>query len=274
MRPTAASWPRRLRAAALALLAAAAPAGVSGEERSAADEIARYRQMLEDGNPAELVEMRGAELWTTARGPRNASLEACDLGLGPGVVEGAHARLPRWFADTGRVEDLDSRLVTCITTLQGIPRAEAVRGWHRAGSDLEALVTFVASRSRGQMLQAPVAHPAEAAMVAAGEALFHRRAGPLDFSCATCHAQDDRRIRLQDLPNFDNAASARASLATWPAYRVSQSAVWSMERRLIDCIRQMRWPEPEFGSEAIVALQAYLHRQAAGATLQAPGIKR
>jgi sulfur-oxidizing protein SoxA len=47
-----------------------------------------------------------------------------------------------------------------------------------------------------------------------------------------------------------------------------------MERRLIDCIRQMRWPEPDFGSEAIVALQVYLQRQASGGVLQAPGIKR
>ena len=34
-----------------------------------------YREMLADGNPAELYEMEGEELWRTARGPKNASLE-------------------------------------------------------------------------------------------------------------------------------------------------------------------------------------------------------
>lgn len=263
----------RVAVLAVALLAAV-PGRAGDDEDRAAAEIRKYREMLEDGNPAELMEMRGEALWRTPRGPANATLEPCDLGLGPGVVDGAYARLPRYFDDTRRVEDLESRLVTCMTTLQGMDVEEATRQWYRAGSDLEALATFVAGRSRGAIIDVPASRPEEARMLAAGEVLFHRRAGPLDFSCATCHSQDDRRIRLQDLPNLTTAAGARASLATWPAYRVSQSAVWTLERRLIDCIRQMRWPEPGFGSEAVVALELYLQHTASGAALQAPGIKR
>ena len=75
--------------------------------------------MLQDGNPAELFEMNGEELWTTARGPKNATMEKCDLGKGPGVVKGAFVELPRFFVDTGRVQDLESRLITCMATLQG-----------------------------------------------------------------------------------------------------------------------------------------------------------
>ena len=40
-----------------------------------------YREMLADGNPAELYEMEGEELWRTARGPKNATLEQCDVGV-------------------------------------------------------------------------------------------------------------------------------------------------------------------------------------------------
>jgi sulfur-oxidizing protein SoxA len=47
-----------------------------------------------------------------------------------------------------------------------------------------------------------------------------------------------------------------------------------MERRLIDCIRQMRWPEPAFTSDAVIAIQSYLQHQAQGGVLQSPGIKR
>lgn len=108
----------------------------------------------------------------------------------------------------------------------------------------------------------------------AGEHIFFRRSGPLDFSCATCHSQDNRRIRLQELPNFLDPASARSSMISWPAYRVSQSAVWTLERRLIDCLRQMRFPDADFTSDAVIALQMYLQTQASGAVMEAPGIKR
>ena len=55
--------------------------------------IEKYREMLGDDNPAELYEMRGEDLWKKPAGPKNVSLEKCDLGLGPGVGSGP-ARLP------------------------------------------------------------------------------------------------------------------------------------------------------------------------------------
>ena len=105
------------------VLAATLPC-LSPAQQDTQKEIERYRQMLQESNPAELYEARGEELWKTRRGPRNASLERCDLGLGPGVVKGAYVRLPRYFADTGRVQDLESRLATCMVTLPGMPTNE------------------------------------------------------------------------------------------------------------------------------------------------------
>ena len=81
--------------------------------------IEEYRQALAGGNPAELWEARGEDLWKKKAGPKNMSLETCDLGLGPGKVQGAYAALPRYFADTRKVQDLESRLLTCMETLQG-----------------------------------------------------------------------------------------------------------------------------------------------------------
>ena len=67
--------------------------------QSATDEIAKYREMIADGNPSELYEAAGEDLWKTKMGPKNATLEKCDLGKGPGVVKGASAELPRYFKD-------------------------------------------------------------------------------------------------------------------------------------------------------------------------------
>ena len=43
--------------------------------KTAAVGIAEYRKMLEDGNPAELFEAKGEDLWKTARGPAQATLQ-------------------------------------------------------------------------------------------------------------------------------------------------------------------------------------------------------
>jgi L-cysteine S-thiosulfotransferase len=263
-------WVAALAAGAGLTLAATA----MGQDNRALQEVQKYRQMLQEGNPAELSEARGEELWATPRGPNQATLEQCDLGLGPGKLEGAYAQLPRYFADTGKVQDVESRLVTCMTVLQGFSYADATKDWYKANSELESLVTYVAGKSKGAKIDVPAAHPKEAQMLAVGAILFFRRSGPLDFSCATCHSQEDRRIRLQELPDFLTNAGARSSMTQWPAYRVSQGTVWTMERRLIDCIRQMRWPEPQYLSDAVVALQVYLQNQANGGVMAAPGIKR
>ena len=90
---------------------AVAATGVAAQ-KSTAEAIDEYRAMLADGNPADLFEAKGEGLWQQKRGPKNASLQTCDLGKGPGVVKGAFVELPRYFADTGKVQDLESRLVT------------------------------------------------------------------------------------------------------------------------------------------------------------------
>ena len=114
--------------AACALLAGtSASFSTQAQNKSAADGIAEYRKMLEDGNPAELFEAKGEALWKQKRGPKSASMEACDLGQGPGKVKGAFVELPRYFADTGKVQDLESRLLTCMSSLQGFDAAEIAK---------------------------------------------------------------------------------------------------------------------------------------------------
>lgn len=268
---------RRSLNAVLLLLAAAAVPGAARAEDSAAQGIARYRELLQDGNPADLWEARGEALWREKRGPKAASLEQCDLGKGPGVVKGAYAELPRWFKDTDRVMDVETRLLHCMTTLQGLTEQEATKRTFGSGekrSDFEALTAWIVAESRGLPLSVPLRHPKEKAALALGERMFFFRGGPHDFSCASCHALSGRRIRLQDLPNLTVPADAKRAFATWPAYRVSQGELRTMQWRMNDCLRQQRFPELRFGSEGSIALITYLAKQAEGATMDAPAIKR
>ena len=255
----------------------AAAVGVALAQTSAVDEIAKYRAALQDGNPAELWEARGEGLWKQKRGPKNFSLETCDLGLGPGVVKGAYAQMPRYFADAQRVMDLETRLVHCMVTLQGFSDADAKKnpfGGPGVKSDIEALVAFVTAESRGVKMNVAARHPKEQEAYRLGEKMFYFRGGSHDFSCATCHAQDNIRIRLQDLPNLTKVEGAQKGYTTWPAYRVSQGELRTFQWRLYDCFRQQRFPEMQFASDASIALTMFLAKNANGAAFDAPAIKR
>jgi L-cysteine S-thiosulfotransferase len=241
-------------------------------------ELEKYRQLLQDGNPGDLVSAKGEGMWAARRGPKNVSLEKCDLGQGAGVVKGAYAKMPRYFADTDTVMDFESRLVHCMVTLQGFDRAALIKDpYSREGqsaTDLEALTAYVVDESRGMPAAVPQTHPKEVESFKRGEKIFYFRGGPYDFSCASCHAVDNQRIRLQDLPNLNNKAQAQKAFATWPAYRVSQGALRTMQWRVYDCFRQQRFPELKYVSPASVDLITYLGVKGAGGKMDSPAIKR
>ena len=265
---------KALRVAALAAVALAS-AGAQAQS-STADGIAQYRALLADGNPADLWEAKGEALWKTKRGPKNASLEACDLGKGPGVVKGAFVELPRYFADTQRVQDLESRLLSCMEMQQGFKAAEIAATPFGRGeqANMEALVAYVSAESRGLKFNLPQGHAAERQMYEVGQRVFFFRGGPYDFSCASCHGEAGKRIRLQDLPNLTVNPGDGVGFAAWPAYRVSSGELWSMQRRLNDCYRPRRFTYPGYASDATIALGVYMGVQSKGAASIAPAIKR
>ena len=272
------------RTAFAAVVAAASLAGVLVASTSSAQssdatvkEIEKYRAALGDGNPAELWEARGEDMWKQKRGPSTASMEQCDIGMGPGKVKGAYTVLPKYFEDTDKVEDLESRLVSCMVMLQGYTYEEAKKtpfGSPEKKADMEALVAYITAESRGLKMNVAGTHPKEKEAYEIGKAMFFHRGGPHDFGCVTCHGADNQRIRLQDLPNLTKQAQAQKAYTSWPAYRVSQGEVRSFQWRLFDCFRQQRFPELEFTSQGSIALTMYLAKNANGGVLTAPSIKR
>ena len=236
------------------------------------------RKMLAEDNPGELWIERGKALFHEKRGPKGATLEQCDFGLGPGRLDGATARLPRYFPDTDQVQDLESRLLTCMVQLQGFKREEIVK---RAispagsnGSDVETLAIYIGSRSNGMKVNVSLRHQKEYDMFKAGEYLFHRRAGQTDFACVQCHGEANKRIRLQDLWNINDPKHIQEVAGSWPAYRGAHFTVRTMQWRLTDCFWQMRLPDMSYGSDMSIALTLYLNHQGNGAEIRVPGFKR
>lgn len=142
---------RRLLLAAAGVAVAIAPIALAQDATEQA--LEKYRRMLKGdpwSNPALLDADRGEELCKTPRGPNRVSLEKCDLGKGPGIVEGALAELPRYFADADRVMDAETRILWCKENQQGFNRADLVRRPHPGGGqpvkELGAIATYVSSR--------------------------------------------------------------------------------------------------------------------------------
>ena len=248
------------------------------QQKSAQDAINEYRQSLQDGNPADLNAARGEGLWNAKRGGKSLA-ESCDIGLGVGKVKGAVAVLPKYFDDVKKVMDIESRLVHCMVTFQGAKQGDfsartAYSGEGQKATLIEDLVAFIYDESRGMQINVPQGHGAEKAAYERGKQAFFFKGGPYDFSCASCHSEDGKRIRLQDLPNLTKPGPAQAAFSQWPAYRVSQGAVRSMQWRLYDCFRQQRFPELQYLSQTSVDLITFMGVNANGGKMAAPAIKR
>ena len=259
---------------AMMLAAAAAARTASAEDAGQA-----YIDMMNSmgGNPADFAVDDGKTLWAKKRGPKNASMEQCDLGLGPGVVKGAYAQLPRYFADTGRVQDLESRIVTCMETLQGFTAKQASANVfsdkNGNPSELEAMAMYVAKESDGMPIAIPQGNAKEREAYENGKRMFFYISGPYNFSCATCHSADNKRVRISLLPNLTNSGAA-VSYATWPAYPNSQGVARTLEWRMKACARQQRIAVPKFTSDAVIDLIEYMGVNSNGAKLTTPTFKR
>ena len=240
-------------------------------------EFEKFREVMEDASPAELFEAKGEDLWKMRRGPKNVSLEQCDLGLGPGVLKGAYVRMPRYFADAGQVMDVERRIVYCMVTLQGFKAGDLAKKPFADESqtpDPVSLVTYVAGQSRGMKIEVPQAHAKEREAYAIGREIFNFRAGAWDFSCASCHGEDGKRIRTQELPNLSSKDQAVRAFQGWPGYRMTGGLMHTLQWRMNDCFRQQRFPEPGYVSETISDLMTYLAVNANGNVYKGPGIKR
>jgi len=252
--------------------------GAMAQQKSAQDAINEYRQSLQDGNPADLNAARGESLWHATRGGTSLA-QSFDLGLGVGKVKGAVAALPKYFDDVKKVMDIESRLVHCMVIFQGAKREDfnsrtVFSSEGQKATMIEDLIAFVYDESRGMDIKVPQGHAAEKAAYERGKQAFFFKGGPYDLSCASCHSEDGKRIRLQDLPNLTKSGPAQAAFSQWPAYRVSQGAVRTMQWRLYDCFRQQRFPELQYLSQTSVDLITFMGVNANGGKMAAPAIKR
>ncbi len=88
--------------------------------------------------------------------------------------------------------------------------ADALADWNKGafeaktvGDALKNLQMAAPVETRDIAIRAP-----DIETFAVGREIFFYRAGSYDFSCASCHGEDGKRIRTQQLPNFTKSDQA------------------------------------------------------------------
>ena len=221
-------------------------------------EVLRAQQADDASNPGMLWVDEGARLWALAPAAGGPSCAGCHGA--PGTLRGVATRYPAVDAASGRLLNLEMRINACRSERQG---AEPYR---YESDELLALTALVAHQSRGLAMQVAT-DGAAAPHHAAGRALFHRRQGQLNLSCAQCHVDNaGRRLRgdviSHGLPNG------------YPAYRLEWQSLGSLHRRLRACSAGVRAVQFDYGSPEYLALELYLASRARGVAIEAPAIRR
>lgn len=257
----------RWRAAALlAMLAAtAAPAGaadiplgqrLSGDHFMSAD--ARRMQGDDSENPGMLAVLDGETLWNAKAGAGNKSCADCH-GDAATSMKGVAARYPAVMPALGRPVDLEGRI--------NLSRSEDQKAAPLPfeSADLLALTAYIARQSRGM----PIDVKDDAAsdpFIAAGRALFERREGQLDLSCAQCHDDNwGKHLAASPVP--------QAHPTGYPIYRLQWQQLGSLQRRLRECMRATRAEPYDFGAPELVDLEFYLMWRARGMAMDAPAVR-
>ena len=247
--------------AAFALAGAAAAEIPLAERRSGYEFMGRETRAMQDDeatNPAVLWLLDGEALWKQKAGAAGKSCADCH-GEARESLRGAAARHPAWDAKRGRVLNLGQRINTCRVERQQAPALAP------ESRELLALGVLVARQSRGQPVR-PEANDKASALREAGRALFFRRQGQLNLSCAQCH--DDHWGR-----SLAGVPIPQAHPTGYPLYRLEWQGVGSLERRIRNCMTGIRAEPYAFGAPEHVELELYLMWRARGMRMEAPAVR-
>lgn len=222
---------------------------------------AEVRALQQDDfeNPGMLWVSRGEKLWQEPAGKERKSCASCH-GDAKASMQGVAARYPLIDAGEARLLNLEGRVMQCRERRQ---QAEPLR---YESNELLALTAYVAHQSRGMAVNAVVnwqnRHNFEA-----GRAMFYRRMGQMNLSCAQCHeANWGKQLGPETISQGHGNA--------FPIYRLEWQTAGSLHRRFRSCLSGVRAEMLPYGAPQYVDLELYLAWRASGLPVETPGVRR
>lgn len=242
------------------VLADAAPQAPDGR-RSGFDDLGPETRAMQENdalNPGMLWVLEGEELWRRPEGAAGRSCADCHGNAAEGM-RGVAARYPAFDAVRGRPIDLEGRVQSCRRDRQGAPALPP------ESRELLSLLAVVAHQSRGMPVTAGEDERLRPA-VARGRALFERRQGQLDLSCAGCHDEHaGERLGGSPIP--------QAHPTGYPLYRLEWQGLGSLRRRVRNCLTGVRAEPYPHDAPEHVDLELYLMSRARGLPMETPAVR-
>lgn len=255
---------RALLAAALAIVPAAMwaqdavrPAPLkSGIEFTGAE--VRALQNDEFANPGMLWVSRGSALWDQPAGSERRSCATCH-----GAVAGMKSvatRYPQYDAGSGGLINLEGRIQQCRE------RRQNAAPFKYESEELLGLTTLIRMQSQGLPPAINVDGPARAHFER-GRAMYYKRVGQMNLSCANCH-QDNWGKKLG--PETISQGHGNP----YPIYRLEWQTMGSLHRRFRSCLSGVRAEMLPQGSPEYLDLELYLTWRSGDLPIEAPGVRR
>ena len=229
----------------------------SGIEFVSAD--IRALQADDFANPGMLWAERGAKLWREPAGKDGKSCESCH-GDAKASMRGAAPRYPQLDPGTARLVNLEGRIMQCRE------RRQQAQPWRYESEEVLALTAYVALQSRGMPVGVSIDWQTRSHFEA-GRAMFYRRLGQLNLSCAHCH-QDNWGRKLG--PETISQGHGNP----YPVYRLEWQALGSLHRKFRSCLSAVRAEMLPLGAPELLELELFLAWRAGGLPVETPGVRR
>ncbi len=218
----------------------------------------RAMQNDDTANPGMLTVADGEALWNAKAGASGKSCADCH-GDAAASMKGVAARYPAVVPPLFLPVDLEQRI---NMSRVGDQKAAA---FQPESKELLALAAYIGRQSRGM----PVAVKSDVSskkFIDAGRAIFQRRQGQLDLSCAQCHDDNwGKKLAGNPVP--------QAMATGYPIYRLEWQEVGSLQRRLRNCLSAMRAESYDFNTPELIDLEFFLAWRARGMAVETPAVR-
>jgi sulfur-oxidizing protein SoxA len=210
-------------------------------------------------NPGMLVADHGEELWSKVEGSAGKSMSEVFEGCAEVSLDQVGAVYPKFHSGAGKVMSLEQVINMCRETAMGAKPYK----WEK--KDMLGLTAYIRMQSRGERVNVKVDGPAAEAFER-GEALYYKRVGQLDLSCAHCHEDNYGNYIRADMLSQGN-------INGFPTYRMKWNAVGSTHRRFRGCMKNVRAKPLAYGHKDYVALELYLAWRGNGLKVETPAYR-
>ncbi len=224
----------------------------------AIDKVSRENwEAIEEFPPYEPYVEEGKEMWNTpfkdGKGYKDCFPD------GPAIK----ADYPRWDAASKRVLTLELAINECR-------QAHGEKPLKYKKGPIAILTAYIAWESRGKPTHVVIPDDPDArAAYERGKRFWLARRGQLNFSCATCHAQNaGKHIRA------DILSPALGHTTHFPVYRSKWGELGTLHRRFTGCNKQVRAKPFKPQSEQYRDLEYFLTYMSNGIPLNGPGARK